>query len=46
MPGCNRCPNCPGYASKNPIQAVHSKFGGDALTGCRHCGCHPTFHYH
>ena len=46
MPGCERCPNCPGYESKNLIQATLTKLGGNAFTGCKHCGCHPTFHYH
>jgi hypothetical protein len=45
MPGC-KCGRCPGYKSKNPVQAVLTKLGGGALTGCANCQCHPTYHYH
>lgn len=39
MPGC-KCGRCPGYKSKNPVQAVLTKLGGGALTGCANAIIH------
>ena len=45
MPGC-QFGRYPWYKSKYPVQAVLTKLGGGALTGCANCQCHPTYHYH